>query len=350
VAALPLWQWHEIPHTALSSIEPAVRPLGINGPVSKIESWCGAALKRQGSVYMLGAAGGHGDYAGNEVNALALNVATPGWQELRGPTPNADIINLTQYYLDNRPAATHTYYATQYINALDRMLVFASAGLNGPFPTAPADFPYTGGARSFSFNLSALDWDRPDYVAQFPSGGDYIACLCVKHPWTEDVYYSRNYSDGWYRWTRASNSWSKLSNVTRRPWYAGSAIDPVRNRMLIVGGYITTPPEVRQLDGTSIPVTFTGLGASALTVLGYPGVIYDEALDRFVVMFNSNNVLNVLTVHPETWEVSAPAIGGSTPAARTNGIQNSVQYVPELRGFVIANAYRSNVLFVRTAA
>ena len=96
VAALPLWQWHEIPNTALSSVEPSVRPLGITGPRSKIDAWCGATLKRKGSVYMLGAAGGHGDYAGNEVDALQLNVATPQWVELRGPTPNTDIINATQ--------------------------------------------------------------------------------------------------------------------------------------------------------------------------------------------------------------------------------------------------------------
>ena len=36
VSALPLWEWHAIPNTALSSVEPTPRPLGITGPASKI--------------------------------------------------------------------------------------------------------------------------------------------------------------------------------------------------------------------------------------------------------------------------------------------------------------------------
>ncbi|MDE2437240.1 MAG: hypothetical protein KGM49_13375 [Sphingomonadales bacterium] len=350
MANLPLWQWYEIPNTALSSVEPAVRPLGSTGPSSKIDTWCGAALKRSGSVYMLGAAGGHADYAGNEVNALALNVAAPQWVELRGPTPNAEIINAAQFYLDNRPAATHTYYASQFIESLGRMMVFASPGLNGTFAAAPSGYPYVGDKRSFSFNVAAGDWDAPDYVDQFPGSGDFFGCLCVKHPWTDDVYYSRNYGSGWYRWTRITNSWTRLSSTTRAPWYAGSAIDPLRNRMLVTGGYSPTAPEVYNLDGSSVAAAFTGLGSSALALSGYPGVIYDEALDRYLVVYNGSNGIKVLRVHPETWLVDDPALTGTAPAARPNGIQNSVQYVPELKGFVIANSYGGNVWFVRTAA
>jgi hypothetical protein len=300
---------------------------------------------------MLGAAGGHGDYAGNEVDALALNVPTPAWKQLRGPTPNSQVINLTQFYLDDRPAATHTYYATQFIDELNRMVVFASPGLNGKlFPAAPADFPYVGATRSFSFDVAAGDWDSPNYIAQFPDKGNYIACLCVKHPWTGDVYYSRGGGDGWYRWTRISNTWSRLSGEGKSSWYAGTAIDPRRNRLLAVGGYHPPPPEVRNLDGSRIPATFTGLGASALTIGNYPGVIYDETLDRYIVLHNSGGLIKTLRVHPETWLVDEPTVFGKLPDARQNGILNSVQYVPELKGFAIANSYHGNVSFMRTAA
>ena len=350
VSNLPLWQWYEIPNTALSSIDPAVRALGSTGPSAKIDAWCGAALKRSGSVYMLGAAGGHSDYAGNEVNALALNVAAPQWVELKGPTPNAEIIGDTQFFLDNRPSPTHTYYASQFIESLNRLMVFGSQGVTGPFPAPPSGFPYVGVARSFSFNVAAGDWDGPDYVAQFPGTGTFIAALCVKHPWTDDVYYSRTYGDGWYRWTRVSNSWTRLSGMTRLPWFAGAAIDPLRNRMLVVGCYSATAPEVHNLDGSSVAVSFTGLGASALALTGYPGVIYDEALDRYVVLYNAGGSVKVLRVDPQTWLVDDPLVGGTAPAARPNGIQNSVQYVPELKGFVLANSHGGNVWFVRTAA
>ena len=350
VANLPLWQWYAIPNTALASVEPATQSLGGTGPRSKIDAWCGACLKRSGSVYMLGAAGGHGDYAGNEVDALALNVATPGWTQLRGPTPNSGIINDTQFYLDLRPSSTHTYSATQFIESLNRMIVFSSPGVNGQFPPAPANFPYTGQERSYSFNVAAGDWDPPDYVAQFPGTGDFTAALCVKHPLTNDVYYSKNYGSGWYQWASATNTWTRLSDVTRAPWYVGAAIDPLRNRMLIVGGYSPAPPEVRGLDGAPVPAAFTGLGAAALTLGESPGVIYDETTDRYLVAFNSGPSIKILRVHPETWLVDDPAVGGIAPTARTNGLQNAMQYVPELRGLVVANRYDGNVYFIRTAA
>ncbi len=350
VETLPLWQWHEIPNTALSNVDPLVPSLGRTGSRSKIDAWCGATLKRRGSIYMLGAAGGHADYAGNEVNALQLNTDAPQWVELRSPSSNSAVINAAQFYLDKRPSATHTYYASQFIDSLDRMLVFASAGLNGPFPPAPVDFPYLSNKRSFSFNLALGDWDPPDYVATFPGGGDSLACLCAKHPWTDDVYYSRNYGTGWYRWASASNTWARLSDVTRAPWYASAAIDPLRNRMLLVGGYSAVPPEVRNLDGTPIQITFTGMGASALAISGYPNVSYDEVNDRYVVMFNAGGVIQVLLVHPDTWWVDEQTMTGPVPLERANGLHNAVQYVPELRGLVVANRHNGNVLFVRTAS
>lgn len=350
VAALPLWQWYEIPNTALSSVDPAVQPSGSTGPRSKIDAWCGACLKRRGSVYMLGAAGGHSDYAGNEVSALELNIASPRWTQLRGPSANTDIINGMQFYLDRRPSSTHTYYATQFIESLNRMVIFSSPGVSGPFATAPADFPYGGDKRSYSFNVAAGDWDGPDYVAKFPGDGDFTAALCVKHPLTNDVYYSKSYGSGWYRWTSASNIWTRLSSASRAPWYAGAAIDTLRNRMLLVGGYGSARPEVRNLDGAGIAAAFTGLGVAALTLGGYPAVIYDEATDRYLVAFNSDNFIKILRVHPETWFVDEPPMTGTAPAARMNGLQNSMQFVPELRGLVLANKHSGNVFFARTAA
>ena len=79
VARLPLWRWHQIPNTSLASVEPIPRPPGITGPSSKIRRVVRGCLKRQGSVYVIGAAGGHADYAGNEVDALYLNRENPRW-------------------------------------------------------------------------------------------------------------------------------------------------------------------------------------------------------------------------------------------------------------------------------
>lgn len=358
VAAQPLWRWFEIPNTRLASIDPAITPPGFTGPSSKIDTWCGATLKRAGSIYMLGAAGGHKDYSGNEVNALALNADAPRWVQLRGPTPNDQIISYgqdmgprVQFYLDLRPSAAHTYYATQFIDGLNRMVVFASQGYSGPSNTpVPAGWPNIGDTRSFSFNLGTNDWDTMDYVARFPGDGDYIACLCVKHQGTGDVYYSRNYGDGWYCWSAGSNSWRRLSGTTRSPWYAGAALDPRRNRILVAGGYNSDPPAVYDLGGNRQGVSFGGLGASELSVGQYPGAVYDEVLDAYLVFHNSANSIVVSMVNASTWSVSRPAISGPVPAARTNGLHNAAQYVPELRGVVLANKHDGNVLFMRTSS
>lgn len=80
------------------------------------------------------------------------------------------------------------------------------------------------------------------------------------------------------------------------------------------------------------------------------GVSYDEATDRYIVAFNSGATVKILRVHPETWYVDEPAVTDNLPQARTNGMMNAMQYVPELRGFVLANKYDGNVLFLRTSA
>ncbi|HEX7897490.1 MAG TPA: hypothetical protein VF950_07000 [Planctomycetota bacterium] len=347
VSALPLWEWHAIPNTALSSVEPTPRPLGITGPASKIVAWCGATLKRQGSVYLIGAAGGHADYGGNEVDALQLNSETPGWVQLRGPSANADMVGGAGVYLDGRGASTHTYYATQFIDARNRLIVFENPGASGgPFPAPPADYAYAKPI-STSFNLGTNDWDPPSYIPSYTAGGDWTACLVVKHPVTEDVYYNR-YAAGWWRWTQATNTWVKLSDHNQPGNYRGAAIDPTRNRMLLVGG--NGAPSVRELDGAPIPTTFGGLGAAALTVGGYPAVIYDEVNDAYLAVFNEGTSIRVLRIHAGTWAVDAPALTGTPPAARQNGIQNAAQYVPELGGLVLANTYGGNVYFLRTSA
>jgi hypothetical protein len=354
VSNLSTWQWYQIPNTALSSVPPNPVPPGATGPQSKIVAWCGASLKRQGSVYILGAAGGHADYAGNEVDALQLNTATPRWSQLHASTPQSQMIDASQFYLDYRPSATHTYYASQFINARNRLLVMPSGGMDyaSALPPPPSGWPYPrGGGYSYSFNMATNDWDPPEYVSFYSGGGDFTAALCTKHPITEDIYYNR-YPAGWWRWNQASNTWTHVNgNNNPAGNYSGAAIDPTRNRMLVLGSYSGSyAPSVLDLNGNRLTVSFGGLGASALTLGPYPGVVYDEGSDQFLVIFNSGSSVKVRRINPSTWYVDEPTTTGTAPAARQNGIQNAAQYVPELGGIVLANTYSGNVYFMRTSA
>lgn len=355
VSALPLWQWYEIPNTAMSSIAPSPTPPGQAGPSSKINAWCGATLRRQGSIYMLGAAGGHSDYCGNEVNALALNVETPAWVQLRAPTATADVWERTPVYADLRRSAVHTYWATQYDDANDRMLIFSSGG---PFDTAgvddcPPEWPYQQNEPVLmAYDRAAGDWLAPDALTPFPFGSTSSADLCCTDPVNGDVYYAKSQQGRLWRYRPSTDTWSDIGAWYLNGAQCGAAVDHARGRLFYVGDSANsrTPGMRNIVDGSDASPTFGGLGASALVMNGYPGVVFDEANDCFLVAKNDASTIEVYRVDADTLEIDMPEVAGTKPAKRQNAICNAFQYVPELRGVVVANSYTGNVQFMRTAA
>ena len=372
LSALALWQWYEIPNTLIGSVDPNPMPPGQNYP-GKVTAWCGFAvaeyLDSSGALVAemcYGASGGHGDYAGNEVDTLKLNATTPAWVERHARTPDAYIINHAQTYLAEpraptyHPASTHTYYLTTAINRFRHFSIFPYDGLEmGGQPEAPGGFPYpNGGGRTATFDLIANQWKSIEYTAQWTGAGGYPGSITCKDPHTEDVYYARNAGDGWWRWRPSSTggSWSRLSTSTRGLWEAGSAVDPWRKRILIVGatggGF---PPEVRNLDGTQQSVTFGGLGAGEITVSGNPGVVYDYENDAYLAAWNSggfwpNGTLNVRRIDAGTLVVDAPTITNPAPARHDpSNVVGGFRYVHSLRAVVYHAAKGSNVRIMRTA-
>jgi hypothetical protein len=357
VSELPLWQWYEIPNTDLATQSPpSVRTFGV--PSAKLHAWCGAALKREGSVYIVGGGGGHSDYAGNEVNALALNTETPRWVELRPSTAADQVYDGTPFYADLRPAPAHTYLNAHFIDATNQYVIFCRGGISfggaGGVPLPPADWAYPASdAYSKVFDFARNDWELAPSpsVAPHPRIGSTDVPLSFLHPVTGDFYMSPSHSGGWWRWVRESNEWTETGGGNRSPWYCGIDVDPTRDRVLVFGGYSPTDPVVLNVDGTrEIDATFGGLGRDALRIAGgYAGVAYDEHEDRFFCIHNEADGIHVLTVHAETFEVAAPPITGAIPAARAQGLHNSCRFVPELKGLVVANRYDGNVMFLRTS-
>lgn len=369
-------QWVSIAGTALSSVQPSplpVTPSGTSDASNKINAWCGAALRRSDGTYLVGMAGGHKDYAGNEINALRLRADVPAWEEVSARTPDASLYNRSAFNADLKGAASHTYYYLQFLESLGVFVSFTNSGvdygaapspapLNPPFPAWPyiATDPatWTGGTGydfrwSPAFDLAARTWKSPTYIPAFPSTvGDWTAAMCVKHPTTDDVYIART-GDRWRKFTAATQTWSDVSANTEQN-YAGAAIDPTRSRMLVVGGFAgAAAPRVRDLSGNLISVTFGGLDPSVLQGAGmsYAGIVYDEANDRYLVVKNDSPV-SIYAVDASTWAITLLSTTGTAPPQRTNGIQNSVQYVPDLggaSGIVIATEYSGNVRFLRTA-
>lgn len=347
------WEWKELTGTALSSVEPAHNSTiwGITGPSSKITAWCGATLKRAGSVYMLGAAGGHGDYFGNEVNAIALSADSPAWTELRGYSAPATVYNAVEVYADDRRSSTHTYYGTQFLQAANRMLIMPAPGpgAEGALPAAPGGYAYPDGWNGLcAFSPATNDWLDPEHYDVWPGGGDFTAALAAANPLTDEVYYART-SDSGRLWKFSGGTWSVLTSNLWHQNYAGAAVDPTRNRMLIVGDYAgSMAPRIVDLSNGNVTTpTFGGLGGGALQMGGYPGVVYEEGLDEFLVIQNTNPI-TIYRVNAGTLSVSAASMTGTVPASRQNGVLSAIQYAPELGGLVFCNSYSGNLRFLAT--
>lgn len=368
VSALPLWQWYEIPNTALSSVAPSPTPGGITGPKSKIDAYCGATLKRAGSVYLIVAAGGHGDYFGNEGNALALGVETPAWTQLLAPTPASDVINATSVYLDYRRSSIHTYCNTQFYEAGNRVLLLTGGGPNSvAISQAADDWPWLTGEHPavqsaakteskphMAFDLGANAWTAPDELAPIPAGVGGSSAICCTNQQTGEIYAKAGGWDLMKKYDPATDTWSAAGNAGYAI-AAGSAIDPTRRRMLIVGsngGGVA--PRIFDLDtGALASVTFGGIGTTALTAALAPGVIHDPENDCYLVAVNgatSSDPIELYRVEAGTLEVSLLTDVGTKPLQRATGIWNSMQHAPELKGLVMANKYTGNVKFMRTAA
>ena len=389
LAGKPLNQWFEIPGTALSSCPPS-QGAQYGSPAAKINVWNGAALRRTDSVYLIGAAGGHGDYGGNEVNALRLNVDSPAWVELRPSTVLADMVDMAGVYLDYRCAAVHQYNGLQFVNQDDRLAVMPYSGM-GPsgLPDASeswqALYPAGRMMRSFSavnwFGYNAgNDWDvaqiaaststpREGYYRNAPSNypsGPWGNMRC-NDPLTGDLY-TGDSAFGLWKWTRATNTWSLVSSGAFRSAYGGAiCLDQVvRNgesylRLLVVAQGAETFQGIYRIDTAAKLSGVMGLESgsqpwSVLTGGSYHAAVYDEHNDRFLVFMNGADgnfaQYEVKYVTPTTYritKISLVAVSGSTVPNVTarNGIHNSIQYVPELKGLVVADQYSANVHFMR---
>ncbi len=141
-----------MPHSGIS---------GVDNTLS-ITAYSGATVDHaRGRVLITG--GGDLDYAGNEVIALSLRTATPGWARLCDPSPGAYSTGpLTkngqgQYPIDRgkngSPAASHTYHRLCFAN--DRMWL----------PGAAAQHPSNAAtSRIFWFDCVTNKWAAGSYM------------------------------------------------------------------------------------------------------------------------------------------------------------------------------------------
>ncbi len=333
-------EWRQIPGSALSSAPIAVKTypsLGATGPASKVIAWCGLAIDTRDSSIYSAAGGGHGDYAGNEVNRIRLSDNAPAWVERRAATPASQVRTSASHYSDGRPTSRHSYYGVVCNENRNRVILMAGSRYGDGYQIDSMD----------GFSLTGGDWDAagtfPDVPGAVPL---YYAASIVENKSTGDIYAFANY--GVFKWTNSTNTWSTLvSGGSVYGFEAASALDTTRNRVLVLGG-LGNDRGLYVLGASSTqPVTLTGAAAGALNDTG-SGMVYVPAMDAYLVR-RSNAGGTVYRINAQTFEVTtlATTAGGSVPSAQ-NGVYRRFLYAPSLGGVVYCPDYDSNMWFLRT--
>jgi hypothetical protein len=354
------WEWKEIAGTSITTVKvPDPFSGALVAPTSRIDAWNGIAANRDTNRIYLADAGGHADWAGNEVYELDLNALTPAWKLLRGPTMAPDVLGSNyntgtyhHYYADGRPSSTHLYFALQFVRARGRIFKMSSGSIWG-----------TGNESNNKvdgFDLAKNDWDPEGTFAETPGGsppsptadGPTIARPYAQHLDSDDIY--TFFSGAFRKWTASTATWSKLAD---RPGYANndivsesaSAVDSKRDKVLFAkNAYRVAQQQGLILDVASNAVTdasFTGSAAASVVRAGQ-SMLFLPSEDAYFLKTESGGEL--IRIDPTTFAAEPFATSGPMPPNAVNGIYTRFLYLPRLKGIVYEPSGAANVWFLAT--
>lgn len=333
VSALAAGQWYEIPGSNLSAIEPSPLPNGSTGPTSKVIAWTSMAVDETNSVLYQVAGGGHNDYAGNEVEKLALNVSSPAWVQVLAPTTNANLTE-TAYYADGRPCSRHHYRGLVW-NATDSRIMLVGGSRWGVTSATLRELD--------SFNIGSGTYSADNTHTNIPEtvGVEEVKAMC-RDARNDDIYVFSNFNVA--KWDQSTNTWSSPVSDQSVAFfsYEPAAFDSTRNKIALLAG--TTIEEYDPDANTFTTRTLTG---TALGTTTEAAMVYVPAIDSFLLRKAATGG-TVHSINASTFAAAAfsTSDGGSIPAT-SNGPYNKFLYVPGLQGCVYVPSYTGNAWFLR---
>lgn len=374
VAAVPRWmqrivvnQWAAIADTAMATMDCAPQveagltnaqchDIGFGDPRSGIFAFSGGALKTSGSEMLVFGGGGAGGWAGNDVRGLRLEDDAPVWRTRVKPSSHANVIprNMpaTPYMRDGvTPNARHSYWSPQFIDRQNKFMSFGCAN--------------TWNSDTGKFNvvdevvLETGVWDAPGKHPPFPNARGWDGNWVCKHPVTEDVYVAGASTVS--KWSSARDQWSMLWTTQRTDVdRATTAIDPAGGGTLLrIGNYgpPNTPVAIDLATGSATVGSFSGPYADAINIGGYfaAGLVFDRGLGKFVLYQDDGYLYAISRVSSRIWRVDRLPLTGRPPDSAHSAepglvaIWGRMQYVPNLRGVCIIQAYDRPAYFVRTS-
>ena len=337
-------EWKQLGSADITVVKPDVQPGG--GYYGRIDAWNGFAADTTNSIVYLAGAGGHADYAGNEVYAIDLKASAPQWMLQMQPSPSSAYTVDQPYYLDGKPSPTHTYYSAWFIEQRKKVFRFAGSSTWG----------------SGNGNTTAIDsWDplRKDWdpMSTNPTLGRQPTpeMPTTKDFQTGDVYQIQG-NNHLYHWDQASNTVADLGEVQAGSgsFYdvdrAAMVVDSPRRRLMIFSDGANPGNTVRIYD-------LTTKGWSAKSLLG-PGAqaaaekktasmaYYDFCADRVIIKTRQGGA--VYQVIPATLEAIAFPIAGMPPPDAINGVHTLFQSLPRLGGYAYQPSHTAKLYFLAT--
>lgn len=269
---------------------------------------------------------------------------------LREPTPTEYIVRsvsgeINDYYLDGRPASTHTYYALHFLTSRNAIFKFSAGSLWG-----------TGGQANWktdAFSLKNHDWHPPGSWPEVVPGShrNVTARAICADPYTDQVYIAaprelRRFAPmrGEYellaRWRNSSSA------VRARP----CAVDVDRQKVLFFGDAYRKPDGGLLYDIRSNElreIRFSGTNVAEVLALRYNAAWYDDRLGRFLL--KTRRAGELYSVDPLTFEFSVvETFGGEGIPDASNGVHTRWQWLPSLGGYAYYPEYRSGIWFFAT--
>ena len=360
-------EWSAIAGTAIATMDCApqvaagltdaqFRDIGFGDPRSGILAFSGGALKTAGSEMLVFGGGGAGAWAGNDVRGLRLEDDAPTWRTRVKPSSHTNVIprNLpaTPYMRDGvTPNARHSYWSPQFIDSQNKFMAF---GCVNTWNSDTGKFYVVDGV-----TLDTGVWEAPGRHPPIPNPRGWDGNWVCKHPVTEDVYVSG--ASAISRWSRADDRWSMVWTTERTDVdRATAAIDPAGGGTLLrIGNYRApnTPVAIDLATGSATVGSFSGRYRDVINIGGYfaAGLVFDRGLGKFLLYQDDGYIYTISRASGASWQVDRLELTGTAPQSGHSAeagliaIWGRMQYVPNLRGVCIIQAYDRPAYFVRTS-
>lgn len=327
---LPPGHWYEVNNSSMW------KQLGVKPDI--MGSW-GGGLYDSARERLVVWGGGHLNYDGNEL--YAFHFGTFDWHQLTKATPKDQRIKSVKVYDDGLPTSVHTYDGLQYLPDLD--MIFASGG------SIWGSGGCSGGTWLYSFEAIPAESGWLDIADDVGGCGMYSAYDAA----TGKVWYGSFGNLYEFDPLNLSSPWTvHIQGTAAESFYRTAAIDPVRRKMIILGGLSGGEPETVIYD-ISNPNTVTGgvvttNGATEIENSNAAGLDFDPVSNHFVAW---NGGQQVYTFNPDTltWLRVDPAdtnpIVPGAPAER--GTYGRFRYVPSKHVFVLVNDPQQNIFIYK---